>query len=233
MTDAARSSWMEVQEEVLARIQSRKWKPGDLIPNEADLAEEFGCARATVNRALRAVAEQGLIDRRRKAGSRVALHPVRKATLKIPIIRLEIENGGGRYGYQLRSIRKQALPAKTAKELGFSPGKELIHLRALHLSDDKPYVFEDRWINQNVVPEAEHADFSNESANEWLVRNASFTSGSITLSAITTNWKEAELLGTETGTALMALDRITYLGKDVVTSVRLLYRPGYKVHTEI
>ena len=84
-----------------------------------------------------------------------------------------------------------------------------------------------------MVPEAEHADFSNESANEWLVRNASFTSGSITLSAITTNWKEAELLGTETGTALMALDRITYLDKDVVTSVRLLYRPGYKVHTEI
>ncbi|MEP5090001.1 MAG: winged helix-turn-helix domain-containing protein, partial [Paracoccaceae bacterium] len=79
------NSWHAVQEEVLRRIKNRSWKPGELIPNEADLAIEFGCARATVNRALRALAETGILDRRRKAGTRVALHPVRKVTLEIPI----------------------------------------------------------------------------------------------------------------------------------------------------
>ena len=74
-----------------AEDQNRIWKPGELIPNEADLAIEFGCARATVNRALRALAETGILDRRRKAGTRVALHPVRKVTLEIPIIRHEVE----------------------------------------------------------------------------------------------------------------------------------------------
>ena len=69
MTDPPFNSWQSVQEEVLARIHSRQWKPGDLIPNEADLAQEFGCARATVNRALQNLADEGLLDRRRKAGT--------------------------------------------------------------------------------------------------------------------------------------------------------------------
>ena len=66
--------------------------PGEFIPNEADLALELGCARTTVNRALRAVAETGLLDRRRKVGTKVTTNPVRKATISIPIIRQEIED---------------------------------------------------------------------------------------------------------------------------------------------
>jgi GntR family transcriptional regulator, histidine utilization repressor len=47
----------------------------------------LGCARATVNRALRDLAEAGLLERRRKGGTRVPLTPVRKATFEIAIIR--------------------------------------------------------------------------------------------------------------------------------------------------
>ena len=66
--------------ELECRIYTREWEPGQSIPNEADLAIELGCARFTVNRALRTLAEVGLIDLRRRGGTRVALHPVRKAT---------------------------------------------------------------------------------------------------------------------------------------------------------
>ena len=103
MSDLSFRNWQSVQDEVLRRINSRLWKPGDLIPNEADLATEFGCARATVNRALQNLADSGLLDRRRKAGTRVALHPVRKATLDIPVIRREIEGKGHAYLYSLIS----------------------------------------------------------------------------------------------------------------------------------
>ena len=101
MSEGDFNSWQSVQAEVLRRINAREWKPGEFIPNEAELAIEFNCARATVNRALRALAETGLIDRRRKAGTRVALHPVRKATLAIPVIRYEIEGNGQSYRHTL------------------------------------------------------------------------------------------------------------------------------------
>ena len=47
--------------EVERRIYTREWQPGQSIPNEADLAVEFRCARVTVNRALRTLADAGLL----------------------------------------------------------------------------------------------------------------------------------------------------------------------------
>ena len=94
MNSTEQQSWQSVHDEVLRRIHTRVWKPGDLIPKEVELAEQLGCARATVNRALRELASEGFLDRRRKAGTRVAAHPVRRAKLDIPVIRLEIEGRG-------------------------------------------------------------------------------------------------------------------------------------------
>ena len=83
-------SWQDIHKEALRRIHSREWAPDTLIPNEADLAEEFGCSRATVNRALRARAEAGWLERRRTAGTRVARAPQRRAQLAIPLVREEM-----------------------------------------------------------------------------------------------------------------------------------------------
>ncbi|MCY4314378.1 MAG: GntR family transcriptional regulator, partial [Gammaproteobacteria bacterium] len=63
------ASWQNIQDMLRRRIIDGTWKPGELIPSEKRLAEEFQCARATVNRALRGLADKGLLDRRRRAGS--------------------------------------------------------------------------------------------------------------------------------------------------------------------
>ena len=87
------------------RIVEREWRQGDRIPDEADLATEFGAARATVNKALQLLADEGLLDRRRRAGTRVAAAPVRKATFTIPIIREQIEQAGMAYSHRVVARR--------------------------------------------------------------------------------------------------------------------------------
>ena len=94
-----RVTYQDIQRDVLDRIKSREWEPGDLIPNEETLADTLGCARATVNRALRELAQAGIIDRKRKGGTRVSASPIRKALFDIPIIRKEIENKGNKYSF--------------------------------------------------------------------------------------------------------------------------------------
>ena len=83
-----RNSWQSIHDELRRRIVDGIWQPGELIPAEEQLAAEFQCARATVNRALRGLVDSGLLNRRRRIGSRVATEPSRYATLKIDIIRL-------------------------------------------------------------------------------------------------------------------------------------------------
>ena len=112
MTELDTKSWQGVKSEVMRRISNRRWLPGDLIPGEVELAEEFGCARATVNRALRELADSGLLDRKRKAGTRVTLNPVRKATVEIPVIRKDVESRGKAYSFDVLD-RKDLTPSAT------------------------------------------------------------------------------------------------------------------------
>jgi len=197
------------------------------------LSLEFGCARATVNRALRGLAEAGLLDRRRKAGTRVALHPVRKATLDISVIRYEIEGKGQSYKHIVLSRTIAEPPSGIRARMQTTPGTKLLHLVTLHLADGKPYVFEDRWINPEAGPGIDTADFSDLSANEWLVANIPFEGGDFSFSAMAASSTEAEILACREGEALVVIDRSTWTKARAVTSVRLTFAPGYRMHTEI
>lgn len=227
------NSWQAVHAEVLERIRERRWKPGDAIPREDELAREFGCARGTVNRALRALAEAGILDRRRRAGTRVALHPGGKAILDIPIIRREVESRGQTYGYTLKA-REDAVPPPAIREvMGLKYDDPAQRVLSVHAADGWPLVIEHRWINLVTVPSAAEADFARISANEWLVTHASYTHGDIAFSAQAASHAEAALLRIDSGGAVFVIDRTTWYKTDAITTVRLTYGPGYRIHTRL
>jgi len=232
MNTPAVNTWQSVQAEVRRRIQTRLWKPGEMIPNEADLAAELGCARGTVNRALRALSDEGLIERRRKAGSRVALHPVRRATLDIPMIRKEIEGQNKTYGYALiNRATTSPPPAIGARMQG--EGANFLHLRSLHMANGAPYVFEDRWINAQTVPAVLDQDFEALSPNEWLLTHAPYTHGDIAFGAAGATAEMAELLGCETGAPCFTIERATWISDHSVTLVAQTFAPGYRMFTQL
>lgn len=231
MTQAAFNSWQAVRDEMLRRLHARVWRPGDMIPNEADIAQELGCARATVNRALRALSDTGLLERRRKAGTRVALHPVRRAMLEIPMIRKQVEDAGHSYAHQLMLSQTFAVPPEVGAQMLMDD--DVLHLKAIHFQDDKPFIAEERWINLTTVPDAAEQDFSQISANEWLLGHAPFSHGDITFCAEAATADTAEMLQTEPGAAIFVTERCTWAQARSVTFVRMSFAPGYRMQTQI
>lgn len=231
MNNSSFRNWQSVQDEVLRRINTREWKPGDLIPNEAELAIEFGCARATVNRALRAIAETGILDRKRKAGTRITLNPATMATLNIPIIRQEIEDKGQKYNYSLLTRSIQTPPANISTSMQTPVSCKLLHLCALHTADDRPFAYENRWVNLNSVPSARGTSFEAVSANEWLLLNIPYTRGEISFSATRPSIHEASVLDCPVDSALFVTDRLTWNGEDTITKLQLVFALGYQLRT--
>jgi GntR family transcriptional regulator, histidine utilization repressor len=226
-------SWEGVKLELLRRIQNRVWAPGTIIPPEKQLAEEFQCSRTTVNRAMRELATVGLIERKRKAGTRVLATPARKAVFSIPITRLEIQGRG--HAYRFVQLEFTAQPAKglVASRLGVPPKSEVMRARTLHFADSAPFLYEDRWINPAAVPKNIQSRIGDLSLNEWLVRNVPYSEGDIAFSAANSTNLEAEHLGIPPGTAVLVVDRTTRNDTGVITVVRLVYAPGYRLHTDI
>ena len=186
-----------------------------------------------MNRALQGLADSGLLERRRKAGTRVALDPVRKATLEIPITRIEVEAAGSAYRFDILERRRDRLPGRIMEKIGLAGDVDALHMRGLHRADGHPFLYEDRWINLQAVPEFAEADFTAISPNEWLVRNQPFTRGDISFLAENASAVQAKALGTKEGVALFAIERTTWNDAVPITFVRLAYRPGYRMTTEI
>ncbi|UXU75384.1 MULTISPECIES: GntR family transcriptional regulator [unclassified Paracoccus (in: a-proteobacteria)] len=229
MTERSASKAQAIIAEVRRRIVDREWRQGDRIPDEAELAVEFGVARATVNKALQTLAEEGLLDRKRRAGTHVTVNPARKATLTIPIVREQIEQAGMVYSHRLVAQRRSPLPADVARRMALPQGQPLIHLRTVHFGDDRPFQIEDRWLNPEAAPGSDAVDFQRINANEWLVRNFPWSRADMAFSAENANARDARLLDTRPGTALLILERTTWNDLGAITSVRLAFHPGYRL----
>lgn len=221
-----------IEAEVRRRIVEREWRQGQRIPDEADLAVEFAAARSTVNKALQRLADEGLLDRRRRAGTRVAVDPVRKATFAISIVREQVEQAGMDYSHRVVAQRRSPVPEDIAARLGIAPGTMLVHLRALHYGDGQPFQLEDRWLNPAAVRGLERADFRQLNANEWLVRNTPYLRAEMSFSAENASRRDARLLQTHVGEALLVLHRSTWNDLGPVTTVRVAYAPGHVVTSQ-
>ncbi len=225
------ASWRAVRSEILRRINQRIWRPGEAIPNEADLAEEFDCARATVNRALRDLADQGLVTRKRRAGTRVAVNPAARATLRIPVIREEVEAKGLAYDHAILERRVAVPPSVARHRLDLAENARALRITTIHLAERRPYALDDRWINLTTVPEAATEDFAELSPNEWLVQNAPYTHGDIAIFAEPASPMEAEHLGVAEGDAVLVLERSTWRDDASITATRISFAPGHRILT--
>ncbi|MEM9495398.1 MAG: UTRA domain-containing protein [Pseudomonadota bacterium] len=215
------------------RIQAGEWALGDRIPDEIDLSAEYGCARTTVNRALRALAEDGLVIRKRKGGTRVNPFPVRQAKLEIPVLREQIEATGASYRHQIIAQKQKCPPAAVRTRLRLNPGDKALYLETLHLADDRPFAFEVRWVNTGAVPEILEAPLNKISANEWLVKTAPFSSGDVLFTAANANRQISSALEASEGAAVFVIDRTTWLGDEFITTMKLYYREGYQLYSKL
>ncbi len=78
MTDS-QPIYLRVYKEILQQIHNQRYLPGDLLPTEAELCQQYGVSRPTIARALKLLSDEKLV--RRKAGFGTQVLPPRKSGL--------------------------------------------------------------------------------------------------------------------------------------------------------
>ena len=231
MTTEIRHNWKSVRDIIHQQILDSTFGPGDKLPKDEEIAEELNCARATVQRAMQDLSDSGVVERKRKGGTRVRSNPVTRAVLDIPITRIEVEERGSAYGYQL--IRKEVAetPLAITGNFELNAPEKMLRVEAMHLADRRPYIYEERWISISTNPEITDVDLSAISANEWLVRNKPYNRCDIQFFAERAGKYYSELFGTDENAALLVIERTTWQEQKPITSVKAVTMPGYRMIT--
>ena len=151
MTQAPRANAIPAYEKVKAfikgRIASGRWKPGDPVPSESALMQQFGISRMTVNRALRELVSQGMVRRVQGSGSFVAeLHRI-SSTLTIRDIHEEVIERGHLHATRVLKVEEARASAELARSLGLRAKARVFHTVMIHLENGLPIQYEDRYVN--------------------------------------------------------------------------------------
>lgn len=221
--------YRRIRQALAAPIRDGRWPPGARIPAEEDLAEHFGTARMTVHRAVRELVDQGLVVRRRGAGTFVAAPEPPTALLAIVDMARAIPAQGSRYAYVCLLQEVVAAGATEAERMAVEVGAPLRHVRCQHTADGAVVELEERWINLHLLPEAREQDFSGRAPGSWLLEAAPWSEAEHTVRAVNADAELAALLEVEEGDACLVLERRTFQGDRVVTWARLAH-PGDRHH---
>lgn len=212
-----------IRRDVEARILSGEWRPGHRIPYEHELMADYGCARMTVNRAISALVQAGLVERRKRAGSFVSAPRFDRAALAIPDIRSEVAAKGQAYGLELLSRAERKASAEDKALL--SGAARVLAIECRHLADGRPHALEARLINLDAVPGAADADFAAEPPGSWLLEHVPWTEAEHRITAVAADAAMATGLDLAEGAACLSLERRTWRGAAGVTYARQLF-PG-------
>ncbi len=207
--------------DIESRIASGAWPPGYRIPFEHELVVEYGCARATVGKALTSLVQAGLIERRRKAGSFVAYPHVQTAVLAIPDLDAAISERTGGYRFELL---KSSLETADDGPQDFAAGTNQLHITGIHHGKGGPVAHEDRLINVDQVPDARDADFSAQAPGSWLVSFVPWTEARHLISAVGASAEVAAHLDIPKGTPCLMVERWTWRSGAPITSVIQTFR---------
>jgi GntR family histidine utilization transcriptional repressor len=214
-----------IRSDIEAKIVSGAWPPGHRIPFEHELVETFSCSRMTVNKVMTELVRDGLVERRRRAGSFVARPRPQTAVLVIPDLQAEMAERGEEYEYELLARRRRRAAEGDRAGMGVALGTRLLALRSLHRSGGAPIALEDRLLNLDAVPEAARVDFAAVPPHTWLLDHVPWTDAENRITAAPADAATAGPLSVPAGTACLMVERRTWRGGVAITHVRQVF-PG-------
>jgi GntR family histidine utilization transcriptional repressor len=224
VTDAS-APYTRVKQHLKDGLAGGRWAPGELMPSEAELVAQFGLSRMTVNRALKELQAEGLVERTQGVGTFAApLHRV-SSTLTIRDLHDEIESRGHRHHAVVDVQRAQKAPQAVATQLGLAAGARVFHTVIVHHENGVPLQCEDRWVNPACAPAYLDADFTRTTPTQVLFDATALWRAQYTIEAARPTLREATLLRIEPDTPCLIVHRSTYTRDAAITVARLVH-PG-------
>lgn len=224
-TSNADAHYLRVKKFVTEQIARGTLKAGARVPSENELARQFGLARMTVNRALRELAAEGVLERVAGSGTFVAEQRVHAHPLEVHSIADEIRARG--HEYRARVVTLESVPAspEIAERCGVRPGAKLDHSVVVHYESAAPLQVEDRYVNPAVIRGYRKNDFTRITPHDYLMRIAPLQRAEHTVRAVTPDVRIRRLLGLAKTEACLMILRRTW-AHDRIATLATLHHPG-------
>lgn len=161
--------YAQIKEFVRSNIASGEWREGTRVPSEHALVAKFKVSRMTANRALRELANAGLVKRIAGSGTFVKKISPQTAQIQDRTIADEIIARGCRYGFRIETAVNLLSTPLLNDDFAFTQSSPLFHLCLVHTEDGLPVQLECHFVNTSLVPNFLVQDFTTVTPASFLM----------------------------------------------------------------
>ena len=218
--------YQQLYDEFRSLIHSGELDGSQALPSERLLSARLDVSRATVRSCLMQLEKDGLVVRRRGAGTFVAQVPISQNLSRLTSFSDEMRARGLEPGAQLLLFERAIAVPEEALNLGLSPAGRVLRIKRLRTAGATPMAIELCVLPDAIAPDLTEADVAGRSLYQELKGRGIRLDRSIQyLRARGADAKAAEMLHIAKGAAILEIERKTWDDSNrVVEYVRSIYR---------
>ncbi|WP_160847389.1 GntR family transcriptional regulator [Pontibacillus yanchengensis] len=198
--------YVQIKNKLVNNIKEGVWQPGEAIPSESQLIEQYNVSRTTIRQAVQDLVQKNVLETRRGAPTRVREEP-----------QVELGNPGIMHHELGTNMEVKVLRFEKLKEhyhakyqLKLEEEAEVYLLERLRIADGRPIAFQQLFLPLSIgekVKEFSYKDF--DIFPKLGQHNIHYTNIQEVVSASNATQYEADLLGIVPGEALTDIERTT------------------------
>jgi GntR family transcriptional regulator len=201
-----------IRTHLLAAMRSGQLRPGDRVPSEWQLAEQFAVSRMTARQALSDLAMSGHLQRRRGKGTFVAPDKLEQSLGTLTGFTNDIVQRGLTPRTQVLGAGSIPAGRRIAQALDLTPQEPVYVLERLRLVDDEPMALETAYIPASRAPALLACEGLDESLYKVLAEHYGIrlVHASQMVEVIPASPHEGKHLQVGEGTPLLRLERVSH-----------------------
>ena len=217
--------YYQLKQDILQKIESGVWKPGDQLPTEKWFCETYQISRATIRKTLDELIFEGVITRTRGKSAAVARQKVNRQISSLTGLHEELSQRGLAMSSSILWGKKVPAEKDLAQKLSVPEGEPLWAGRRVRMADGVPIADQTTFLVQRFVPGLDAKVLESKSLYSILENeyHLSLSYGRQTIGASVASREQARLLKIPADIPLLTVERTTYLQDDTPLEYTLNY----------
>ncbi|MEL4318408.1 GntR family transcriptional regulator [Leifsonia sp. YIM 134122] len=202
--------YKQIADDLRQRISTGELAPGDDVPTEGELAQQWNTSRGPIRNALAELRREGLIETTRGRPSKVVRRKAHQAVdVSIPFTKWAREMGATP-GALTQQVALRRADEDQAEMLGIETGDIVVEVIRLRLLDGRPTMLERLMFIEEVGRVLFDVDLDTVSITEYLAeRGHPYSEVDHEIDAVAADELDSKLLEVEAGSPILRLRRVT------------------------
>jgi GntR family transcriptional regulator len=206
-------AYQKIQRAIRQRIEAKQLKPGDAVSSERELARIHNVSLMTARHALATLEREGVVERRRGAGTFVA--PPRIQFNKLMSYTEQMASRGLTPSSKVINAKIVEDEQEIAARLGLGAASRMVKIERVRLTGDEPFALETCYLPAAEFAELVHAPLGRGSLFATLEHDygIELAYADEEVDATVAEGRVAQLLNLRAGAPLLRIRQVIYSAK--------------------